>query len=373
MSKLKSLTIRGFRSIEALESFEPGDICVLIGANGAGKSNFIEFFRMLRSMADEAFQSYAQKIGPEHLFFFGPKRTPKIEARLEFGQNVYEFELAAKAGGGVLIHQERGQYTGGEGLGKLQVLGGPDAESCLNRLKDQPPRSHLAVGGKGIPSHIYRAVSSWTVYHVHDTGPLSPVRGWSSVSNNVRLTHDAGNIASVLLDLRTSQPSDYFRIRDTIRLAAPFIDDFVLRPAKRGRDQQVSLEWTQRGSQEPFPPTVLSDGTIRFIALTTALLQPDPPSTIVIDEPELGLHPAAIALLAETIRAASVNAQIVVGTQSALLLDRFEPHEVVVVERDNGKSNFRRLYESKLRDWLSDYSLGQLWLKNLLGGRPGRD
>ena len=118
---------------------------------------------------------------------------------------------------------------------------------------------------------------------------------------------------------------------------------------------------------------MLSDGTIRFIALVTALLQPDPPSIIVIDEPELGLHPSAIALLAETIRAASARSQIVVATQSALLLDGFEPNEVVVVERDNGHSVFKRLDESQLQEWLVDYSLGQLWLKNLLGGRPGRD
>jgi len=372
MSQLKSLTIRGFRSIETLEGFAPGDISVLIGANGAGKSNFIELFRMLRSMADEAFQSYAQKIGPETLFFHGPKRTPKIEVRLEFGENVYEFDLLAKPGGGVLIGEERGQYTGGHGYGTLGLLGGTAAESCLKRRKDEPASSPWGTG-RGVPGHIYDAVSSWTVYHVHDTGPLSPVRGWSSVSNNIRLTHDAGNLPSLLLNFRTSKPAVYSQIRDTVRLAAPFLDDFVLRRQKRGSEDQVSLEWTQRGSQEPFQPTVLSDGTIRFIALVTALLQPDPPSTIVIDEPELGLHPSAIVLLAETIRAASVRAQIVVGTQSALLLDRFEPAEVVVVERDNGKSVFRRLDEASLSDWLSDYSLGQLWLKNLLGGRPGLD
>ncbi len=368
MSKLRSLTIRGFRSIEALTNFEPGDTTVLIGANGAGKGNFVELFRMLRSMADEAFQTYAQQIGPETLFFQGPKRTPKINIHLEFGQNVYEFDLDAKRGGGVLIGEERGQYTGGGGL---NVLAKGSRESCLKRRKDEP--SQVYGSGIGVPGHIHQAVSSWTVYHVHDTSPLAPMRGWCSVSNNIRLTHDAGNLASLLLNLRDAHPFVYSRIRDSVRLAAPFIDDFVLRPQMRGPEEQVSLEWTQRGSQEPFQATVLSDGTIRFIALITALLQPYPPSIIVIDEPELGLHPSAIVLLAETVRSASVNAQVVISTQSPLLLDRFEPTEVVVVERQGASSGFRRLDDTELRDWLSDYSLGQLWLKNLIGGRPGLD
>lgn len=322
-------------------------------------------------MADEAFQEYAQGIGPETLFHHGPKRTPRISARMEFGENVYEFDLAAKPGGGVIVADERGQYRGGSGLGSLRTIGGPSIESCLKKRKDEPGK--LSGQGRGVPGYIYDAVSSWTVYHVHDTAPLSPMRGWSSSSNNIRLAHDAGNLAPVLMHLRESQPSDFERIRNTVRLAAPFFDDFVMRPQTRGKEDRVRLEWTQRGSQEPFQPTVLSDGTIRFIALITALLQPSPPATIVIDEPELGLHPMAIALLGETIRAASERAQVIVATQSPLLLDQFTPEEVVVVDRDNGQSVFKRLKEEDLKEWLSDYSLGQLWLKNLLGGRPGRD
>lgn len=369
-AQLKSITVRGFRSIELLDRFQPHEICVLIGANGAGKSNFIEFFRLLRSMADESFQAYAQSVGPETLFHNGPRRTPMISARLEFGENVYEFDLLAKPGGGVLVGEERGQYIGGLGMGKLQRLGGPDAESSLKRLKDQPAR---LGAGRGIEGYIFDAVSSWTVYHVHDTTPLSPMRGWSSASNNIRLTHDASNLAPLLLHLRDSSPTIYARIRDTVRLAAPFLDDFILRPQRRGNEEQVRLEWTQHGSQEPFQPTVLSDGTLRFMALVTALLQPRPPSTIVIDEPELGLHPSAIVLLAETIRSAAARSQVVIATQSPLLLERFETEEVVVVERDGPRSTFRRLDESQLKEWLGDYSLGELWLKNLLGGRPGRD
>lgn len=388
MSKLKSLTVRGFRSIEALEDFALGSLTVLIGANGAGKSNFVELFRMLRNLADENFQYYSQSIGPETLFFSGPKRTPIFSLRLEFGQNVYEIDIASQAGGGTLIREERGQYTGGHGLGKIKVLGGASLESCLKRRKDETARSPWGGQRMGVPGHIFQSVSSWTVYHVHDTGPHAPMRGWCSVSNNIQLAHDAANLAPLLMKLQDDESGmgrppklpppilkakHYSRIRDTVRLAAPFLDDFHFQPQRRGPEEQVSLLWTQKGSQEPFQPTLLSDGTIRFIALITALLQPNPPSTIVIDEPELGLHPLAIALLGETIRAVSARTQVILATQSPLLLDQFKPEEVVVVERENGKSVFRRPDAAMLTDWLTDYSLGQIWLSNLMGGRPALD
>ncbi len=372
MSRLKSIAIRGFRSIRSLENFEPGSLTVLIGPNGAGKSNFVEFFRMLRNMADEAFQKYAQTIGPETLFFLGPKATPKVSARLEFGQNIYEFDLQARAGGGVFVAEERVRYTGGQGYGRPWAIGSPAPESRLKKHKDDPARWGQ---GKGVTGYVYDAVSSWTLYHVHDTSPFAPMRGWGSASNDVRLTENASNLGALLLFLKESHEEAYERIRDTIRLAAPFFDDFVPRREMRGTEEQVRLDWTQKGSQEPFQPTVLSDGTLRFIALVTALLQPYPPSTILIDEPELGLHPYAINLLGEAIRSRSdaPGAQVIVSTQSPQLLDSFQPSEIVVVERSDGESVFRRLEEAALQQWLSDYSLGELWLKNLLGGRPARD
>lgn len=372
MDRLNKVTIRGFRSIRLLENFEPGKLTVLIGPNGAGKSNFVEFFRMLRNMVDESFQKYAQTIGPETLFFMGPKKTPKVVASLEFGQNLYEFDLQARAAGGVFIGQERVQYTGGKGLRDLEPLGPPSTESRLKNRSAEPART---TRGKGVTGYVYDAVASWTVYHVHDTSQFAPMRGWGSITNNRRLSDNAGNLAAVLLAIKEKHEHVHERIRDTIRLAAPFFDDFVLRPETRGQEEQVRLEWTQKGSQEPFQPTVLSDGTLRFIALVTALLQPYPPSTILIDEPELGLHPYAINLLGETIRSRSdaPGAQVIVSTQSPQLLDSFQPSEIVVVERSDGESVFRRLEESALQQWLSDYSLGELWLKNLLGGRPGRD
>ena len=114
----------------------------------------------------------------------------------------------------------------------------------------------------------------------------------------------------------------------------------------------------------------LSDGTLRFICLTTALLQPDPPSAIIIDEPELGLHPYAIEILAELIEATARKTQLIVSTQSPALLDYFEPKDIIIVNRKKGASVFERLNKEDLSTWLKDYSLGDLWRKNIIAGGP---
>ena len=193
------------------------------------------------------------------------------------------------------------------------------------------------------------------------------VRDWD------RFRHDASNIAPFLMNLKQTKPESYLLIRDTVRLIAPFFDDFLLRPQTRGTDEQVRLEWQQKGSDFPFQPNHLSDGTIRFICLATALLQPDPSATIVIDEPELGLHPYAISTLADLIKSASERTQVVISTQSPTLLDYFEPEQIIVVNRQDGRSTFERLDPQALTGWLEDYSVGELWQKNVVQGGPTRE
>ena len=135
--------------------------------------------------------------------------------------------------------------------------------------------------------------------------------------------------------------------------------------------QETWLEWKQRGSDYPSSPYQMSDGSLRFICLATALLQPEPPSTILLDEPELGLHPHALALLAGLIQKASSRTQVIVSTQSARLIDYFTPEDIIVVEHENDESTFRRLPLDELKQWRDDYSIGELWEMNLLEGRGG--
>ena len=194
-----------------------------------------------------------------------------------------------------------------------------------------------------------------------------------SLRDSQSFRHDASNIAPFLLCLKEEKPESYVLIRDTVRLIAPFFDDFLLRPQIKGTNELVRLEWRQKGSDFPFQPNQLSDGTIRFICLATALLQPNPPATIVIDEPELGLHPYAISLLADLIKSAAERTQVIISTQSPTLVDYFDPDQVIVVNRRDGRSTFERLDSHALAEWLDDYSVGELWQKNVVQGGPARE
>jgi predicted ATPase len=203
---------------------------------------------------------------------------------------------------------------------------------------------------------------------------FAPMRRPGSARDNEYLRPEADNLAAFLLRLRDEHRSVYDEIRDTIRLAAPFFDDFTLRPKPSNGDELLQLEWTQKGSYYyPFHVSQLSDGTLRFIALATALLQPNPPATILLDEPELGLHPYALNLLAALLKEAATRMQVIVSTQSAPLLDNFEAEDIIVVERKEAESTFKRLSSEELKEWLKDYSLGELWQKNVFGGRPAND
>ena len=362
---IDKLTLRGFKSIRELNEFPLSNLNVLIGANGAGKSNFVDFFRMLRALADESFQQFVNdQGGGDQLLFLGPKVTREITALLEFGWNNYGFALAPTASGTLQVKEEVVKYTGG---GDFDHLSFGAMESALKQRRND--RS-IWTEGPGVPHYVYEAVSNWTVYHFHDTSPLAPMRRDQSLRDEERFRHDASNIAPFLHQLHESEEGSYELIRDTVRLIAPFFDDFLLRPESKGGNERIRLEWRQKGSDFPFQPNQLSDGTIRFICLATALQQSVPPATIVIDEPELGLHPYAIAILAGLVQSAAARTQVIVSTQSPTLLDYFEPEDIIVVNRSEAGSTFERLDEAQLTEWLEEYSVGELWQKNVVRGGP---
>jgi predicted ATPase len=370
---LDKLTIKGFKSILSLEDFELTHLNVLIGGNGAGKSNFIDFFRMLRAMMklplpalpSANLQAYiADGGGSDDFLFNGPKITEQIEVETRFGPNGYRFKLAPTADETFLINDEARYYEGG-GTGWWELGSG---HSTPELLRDKDKRG--AAGGRSVSSYVYEAISSWKIYHFHDTSKLAPMRRYETIDDSDYLRFDAANIAPFLLDLKTKEKSTYNQIVDTIRLVTPFFDDFILKPNK---NEKVRLRWRQKGSDYPLKPHHLSDGTLRFICLATALLQPDPPSTIIIDEPELGLHPYAVEILAELIEATSRKTQLIVSTQSPALVDYFEPENIIVVNREKGASVFNRLNIDDLSSWLKDYSLGDLWRKNIFTGGPAHE
>jgi len=210
------------------------------------------------------------------------------------------------------------------------------------------------------------------VFHFHDTSPTSPVRRFCYIDDNKVLASDAGNLAAVLYRLkRQNGGMAYQRIVKTIRQIAPFFDDFDLAPSvETGRD--IILNWRHVESADIFGPHQLSDGTLRAMCLITLLLQPEDelPELIIIDEPELGLHPYALNVTASLLKKASNHAQVLVSTQSSSLLDNFEPEDIVVADRKGRESTFRRLNAVELEDWLKEYSLGEIWEKNVIQGGP---
>ena len=370
---LDRLTIIGFKSIRALEDFELTSLNVLIGGNGAGKSNFIDFFRMLRAMmelplpglASASLKAYiADGGGSDDFLFNGPKITEQIKVETRFGLNGYRFKLAPTADETFIINDEARYYEGGES-GWWDIGSG---NLTPELLRDKDGRG--AAGGSSAGSYVYDAISSWKIYHFHDTSKVAPMRRFETIDDSDYLRFDAANIAPFLLDLKNNAKSAYNQIVDTIRLVTPFFNNFILKPNK---NEKVRLRWKQKGSDYPLKPHHLSDGTLRFICLTTALLQPDPPSTIIIDEPELGLHPYAIEILAELIEATSKKTQLIVSTQSPSLVDYFEPKDIIIVNRKKGASVFQRLNKNELSFWLKDYSLGDLWRKNVITGGPAHE
>lgn len=218
---------------------------------------------------------------------------------------------------------------------------------------------------------VRERLGGWRLYHVHDTSSSSPMRKTAKLDDNEFLRPDGSNLSAFLYYLQEKHETSYSLIRRTIRRVAPFFDDFILRPRKL-KTEDIRLRWKHKNSDQYFDASSLSDGTLRFIALTTLFLQPAKylPSVILVDEPELGLHPYAIEMLTSLIRSASKKTQVIVGTQSSLLLDHLEPEDVLVTNRVEGGTKIARLESARLADWLKDYSLGQLWEKNEFAGRP---
>lgn len=366
---VETISIRGFRSISAVKALRLGALNVLIGANGSGKSNFIGAFSFLRAIRDGQLQSTVTAAGgAERILHFGSKVTKEVGFELGFqGQiNQYELRLAPTKDDSLYPLREVVYYW--DKARSSSAVGFP--------LDPRERRLEAGVSEPGLTrtaGWVRTRLGGWRVYHVHDTSSTSPMRKTAQLDDNEYLRVDGSNLASFLFLLQEKHVASYSLIRRTVQKVAPYFDDFRLRPNPL-QPESIKMEWRHRDSDLYFDAATLSDGTLRFIVLATLFLQPSEyrPSTILVDEPELGLHPYAIGTLAALMRQVSVETQVVVSTQSSLLLDYFEPEEVLVAERVDGGTQIKRLEPEPLSVWLADYSLGQLWEKNEIGGRPGR-
>lgn len=348
------IEIKGYKSIKNVKiGLRP--INILIGANGSGKTNFLSFFEFLNNLYEQKLTEYIALNGGEEKFLHhGVKITKSIEAKLSFNDEINGYSFILEKGTENLIFKSE----------NLLYLNQPINISMYDRE---------AIVKK---SSIFRAryIRDYLVglkkYHFHDTGKNSPFNKLSHIPNDTYFLYEKGdNLAAFLFQIQKEHPIVYNRIIKVIQSIAPYFSDFFFRPNTEG---YLRLQWQDKYSSNVYGATDLSDGTIRFIALTTLFLQPNLPQTLVIDEPELGLHPFAISKLAGMIQSiAAKGTQVIVATQSTDLLSYFEPDDIIAVDQHNGESVFNRLKQAELEVWLEDYSLGDLWKRNIITeGQP---
>ncbi len=394
---LDYITVKGFKSIASIERLQLRPVNVLIGSNGSGKSNFVGVFAFLHAVREGRMREYVtQSGGAEKILHFGSKTTPRLEFQVVFGgwgSPQYDLSLSWTKDDGLHPFKELAFYTdertpptkpdGWQGRyvpiagRRFDVHIPPTQQGREAGISEAPTEQtpgeieSFYDGMQDLLHWIASRLDGWRIYHLHDTSSSSAMRKTAKVDDNRFLRADASNLAAYLYFIREKHPTSYGLIRRTVQRVAPFFDDFKLAPSMLNPDT-IKLEWKHKSSDQYFDAGSFSDGTLRFIALATLFLQAQElrPRIIIVDEPELGLHPYAIEMLSSLIRQASESTQVIVSTQSSLLLDHFDPEDVLVANRVGGGTHVERLAHTQLQDWLEDYSLGQLWEKNEFAGRP---
>lgn len=389
---IRSFRIRNLLSIRdaTLELVTP--VTLLIGPNGAGKTNLLRGIELLSRLVDDTFQGEIMRGGgfSEHFFqgspvadFDAAEQGGGFDSRC-FAINV-DYRINEQFTNGYDVQFSRG--TGDTALVRERLV-------FHNRAKYPAPfydgfqgnngwlplahRSVLSAADvrssrTGVQENIRRILTGCRVFHFDDSSSRSPVLQSCDVADNLRLHSDGRNLAAVLWRMRESDAERYAGIVRSVRVVAPFLEDFEVNPVYEGSHNTV-LRWRQKGLDGIFSGERLSSGTLRFICLTVLLQQTNPPETIVLDEPELGLHPFAIYQLAEMLHeVASAERKIIVTTQSVTLANQFSLQELALVTRENGATTVNRPESEVYTQWLDDYSVGQMWENNVLNVSPKRE
>ncbi|MXZ41720.1 MAG: AAA family ATPase [Caldilineaceae bacterium SB0666_bin_21] len=363
MRILETLTVRGYLSIYDQE-LHLDRFNVLIGANGSGKSNLIQVFHLLQNIASRKLQLFVgREGGANRLLHYGRNQTTAIDIAVSFTEppytNGYQLRLIPTANDSLVFEDESVSFHNTERyeFPLDRQLGAGHKESELQEVEDR------------IAGHLLSDLNNIHIYQFHDTGPNAQVRQTCKISDNIVFHHNGSNLSAFLYYLERQHPRHFKRIERSVRSIAPFFQKFILHPS-RLNSESIQLEWKDIHDDMHFGTSALPDGLLRFICLATALSQSKLPSLMILDEPELGLHPAAITYLAGLLRKCEHKCQIVSATQSVTLLNQLSPDNIWIAEREGGKSIFKPLVEENLTPWLEQYSVGDIWEKNLIGGRP---
>lgn len=361
---IEQLIIENYKSIRDAQ-LKLNKLNVLIGSNGVGKSNLISSFELFNALLNQRLGSYILGYGGMDGFLYqGAKVSDHIHFLIDFNNtNAFSFTLKPSNGNKAYIETSGDYFNGMKDNLK-------NYKSWHWHLWDDSEEESRIINEQGYRAgYLRKYLSSFTVFHFHDTSRTSYMRKECKIGDNEQLRHDASNLAAYLYKLQQTEPRSFKLIEGVIQSIAPYFKKFVLRenPLKEGF---ITLEWEENHSDAYRDAYSFSDGTLRFIALATLLLQENTPNTIIIDEPELGLHPTAINKLSALIRRASNNSQIILATQSVNLVNCFEPEDIVVVDREDNQTVFKHLERNQLDVWLEDYNIGDIWEKNIFGGQP---
>lgn len=367
--RLDKIEFSGYKSYDSgCHQLSFGDATVLLGANGAGKSNLVSLFKLIAYGMSGSLQEYLLKNDANSILHYGSQCTENFNFSFFFSdyskQDEYHVTLSFAKPERLFVSSEKIVYSKlGESVPLEKKLKG-DFELALPKESDVTSRTISAL------------LKKISVYQFHDTSETARIKRRGYVDDSAYLRSDAGNLAAFLLRLKESEQYKkyYDRIVSKVQRAVPQFKDFILN-RMGDADNYVRLNWLEKNNGDYlFGPHQLSDGSIRFMALTTLLLQPPElmPSVIIIDEPELGLHPQAISELASMIKLASRTSQVVIATQSPKLVDEFSVKDIAVVEKDDARDSsvIKRLNADELQQWIEEYSLSDLWEKNVLGGQP---
>lgn len=353
---LKRIHVEGFKSINKLD-LDLKPLNIIIGANGAGKSNFIGVFRFLYEVVHKRMQKYiAEKGGAEKFLYFGSKKTQSMRIDIEFAHNTYKASFKPSEPDTLLFSSETACY---------------DGRCSYNIINLNGKESRLDSTDEFKVVYTKRYMEGFCVYHFHDTSATAPLKKRAILSDTLRLKPDGSNLAAILYRLKNTETLyPYYKdIVSTVQIVAPFFQDFILEP----EENSILLRWLHKESDAYFDVTDFSDGTLRFIALTTLLSQPISmlPDTILIDEPELGLHPLALKVLAEMMQGVSrQEKQVISTTQSVTFINQFQPEDIIIADRRDNQSEFRRLEKDEVQSWINEYAMGDIWEKDIIGGTP---
>lgn len=363
---LKKIELKNFRSFGQC-NIDLNNINLLIGGNGSGKSNFISLFKLLNYIGDARLELWiAEKGGFDNIVYRGIQENNSIDIKFYFDTedhknlNIYFLKLKATEDDYVIVDESVGIWDD-------RKFADPNMKSIIKILSKESNLKN-SVRNNPFTYYISRIIKKWKIYHFDDVSPNSNKKREQRIDDGYILDEEGDNIAAFLYNLKKDHFQNYRKVVEVVSMVAPYFDDFILEP-ETSNEELIKLKWTEKDSVKEFRAALISDGTLRFICLSALLLQPYLPEVIIIDEPELGLHPLAITILSELVKKASVKSQIIMATQSVTLLNNFKPEDVIVIDKEKEGSSIKRLDRETLSGWLDEYTLGELWEGNYIGGR----